>query len=361
MAWVEDLLGSCGSIRPAPLFICFAISAEIYTYSEIEEKPMFEASNETLDVDILVFPETTVLLLASVFEPLRAANRISGQSLYRGRLLSPDGRPVETTAHISIPMDGAFQPEKEETPLFVVSSYNWRRNSTPQMKMALSRTARHRAMIAGVESGTWLMAEASLIDSHRVTVHWEDQEEFAGRYPQIEVVKERFVIDRKRMSSGGSVPTIDMMLEIIRRRQGYSLALEVSRAFLYERDGGGRDLLPSPAGGHGGLDRRLTDAVRLMEETVDQPLSLERLARRTGISARHLQSLFNESFGVAPHLHYLALRLNTARRKVIETRASFADIAAATGFNSASAFSRSYRAQFRESPSETRKRLRLGA
>jgi transcriptional regulator GlxA family with amidase domain len=321
---------------------------------------MFEAAEQPLDVDILAFPETTVLLLASVFEPLRAANRISGQTLYRWRLLSPDGAPVETTAHISIPVDGAFLPDKDDRPLFLVSSYNWRRNNTPQMKMALSRTARRRPMIAGVESGTWLMAEASLLDGHRVTVHWEDQEEFAGRYPQINVVKERFVIDRKRMTSGGSVPTMDMMLEIIRRRQGYSMALEVSRAFLYERDTGGRDLLPSTAGGPDGLDKRLGQAVRLMEETVDQPLSLERLARRTGISARHLQSLFNDSFGVPPHMHYLALRLNAARRKVIESRASFAEIAAATGFNSASAFSRSYRTQFRESPSETRKRLRIG-
>jgi transcriptional regulator GlxA family with amidase domain len=77
-----------------------------------------------------------------------------------------------------------------------------------------------------------------------------------------------------------------------------------------------------------------------------------------GVSARHLQTLFQEGMGVAPHIHYLALRLNAARRKVIETKASFADIAAATGFNSASAFSRSYRAHFSESASETRRRLR---
>lgn len=65
--------------------------------------------------------------------------------------------------------------------------------------------------------------------------------------------------------------------------------------------------------------------------------------------------------GVAPHQHYLALRLNAARRKVIETRAEFADIAALTGFNSSSAFSRSYRAHYHESPTETRRRLRAGA
>jgi transcriptional regulator GlxA family with amidase domain len=318
---------------------------------------MFDTADQTIEIDILAFPETTVILLASVIEPLRAANRISGQTLYKWRLLSPDGKPVETTAHINIPVDGAFRPEKDDRPLFIVSSYNWRRNSTPQMKMALSQTARHRSMIAGVESGTWLMAEASLLDNHRVTVHWEDVEDFTGRYPQIDIVKERYVIDRKRMTTGGALPTLDMMLEIIRRRQGYSMALEVSRSFLYERDGGGRDLMPARGGDVGVTDARLSAALRLMEETVDQPFQLEKLARRINVSARHLQTLFHQSFGVSPHVHYLALRLNAARRRVIETRASFADIAAATGFNSASAFSRSYRSQFSESPSETRKRL----
>jgi transcriptional regulator GlxA family with amidase domain len=107
-------------------------------------------------------------------------------------------------------------------------------------------------------------------------------------------------------------------------------------------------------------DQRVSQAVRLMEETVEAPVTLARLARRIGISVRHLQDLFRDTMAVAPHQHYLALRLNAARRKVIETRLEFADIAAATGFNSSSAFSRSYRAHYHESPTETRRRLRTG-
>lgn len=316
---------------------------------------MFDAPDQMVEIDIVAFPETTVILLASVIEPLRAANRIAGRVLYSWRLLSLDGEPVETTAGIAMPVDGAFKPANETNPLFVVSSYNWRRSNTTAVKIALSRAARHRSMIAGIESGTWLMAEASLLDNHRVTVHWEDLEDFSARYPHINVVKERFVIDRRRMTSGGALPTLDVMLEIIRRRQGYSMALEVSRSFLYERGGGGSDIRPAPSS-VGALDKRLFQALRLMEETVDQPLSLEQLAVRTKVSARHLQTLFQKSFGVSPHVHYMALRLNAARRKVIETDASLADIAAGSGFNSASAFSRAYRAQFQESPSETRSR-----
>jgi transcriptional regulator GlxA family with amidase domain len=93
-----------------------------------------------------------------------------------------------------------------------------------------------------------------------------------------------------------------------------------------------------------------------MEETVGQPLSVETISQKCGVSARHLQTLFQKSFGAPPNLHYLALRLNVARRNVIETDNELAAIATQTGFNSPAAFSRAYRAQFSESPSETRRR-----
>lgn len=321
---------------------------------------MLNASSESLDIDLLVLPETNLILLASVIEPLRAANRIAGRDLYRWRLFTPEGAPIETTSRVSVSALGAFQPQREARPLFVLASYDWKRSATSALRMQLSQTARHRSMIAGIESGTWLLAEASLLDNTTVTTHWEDFEEFTAAYPQVRCVQERFVIDGKRMTSSGSLPTVDLMLEVIRRRQGYSLALEVGRLFSYQQ------VAPSRTDGvaAAGLDirdPRVAQAVRMMEDNIEQPLVLSRLARRIGVSARHLQSLFQENFGAPPHEHYLALRLNAARRRVIETKASFADIAAATGFNSASAFSRSYRANFSESPTATRSRLRRTA
>lgn len=319
---------------------------------------MFTNTGETLDIDILVVPDTNLLLVASVIEPLRAANRIAGLDLYRWRIFSPDGQPIETQSRIPIPVDGPFRPEQETQPLFVVSSYSWRDAATSSLKRLLSKTARYRRMIAGIESGTFLLAETSLLDRVSATTHWEDFDEFARSYPHIQAVRGRYVIDGKRITTGGSLPTLDLMLEIIRRRQGYSLALEVSRLFFYEQAGYRTEASAMPSTGSLQMvDERVSRAVRLMEENIEQPLLLSRLAKRIGVSARHLQALFQDTIGVGPHVHYLALRLNAARRKVIETRLAFAEIALLTGFNSASAFSRAYRTHFRESASETRKRL----
>ncbi len=315
---------------------------------------------ENQHIDILVLPETNLILLASVIEPLRAANRITGKNLYRWTLHSPDGRPVETTSGVPIPVSAAFRPARETDPLFVLASYNWKSAATRDLKFLLSQTARHRASIAGIESGSFILAEASLLDNVSATTHWEDFDDFSRAYPQVGLVRERFVIDAKRITTGGPLPTLDLMLELIRRAHGHSLALEVSRLFIYEQEPIQNEPQDRPTiGNTGSVDPRVQTAVKLMENTVEAPLPLARLARRSGVSIRHLQDLFRQTMGVAPHTHYLALRLNAARRKVIETRASFADIAAETGFNSASAFSRSYRASYAESPSETRRRLRL--
>lgn len=324
-----------------------------------EHTALSDPATATTLLDLLVVPETNLILVASVIEPLRLANRVSGLELYRWRILSPDGQPIETKSHIPIPVDGAFQPGSEEDPLFVLSSHNWKRHATSDLKRLLAKSARHRSVVAGIESGAWLLADTALLDNFSATLHWEDYDDFSAAYPQVKTVRERFVIDGKRITTGGSLPTLDLMLELIRRRHGYSLALEVSRQFIYEQGGVSSNATAMPSTGSIRLaDPRVSQAMRVMEEHLEQPLPLVRLARRIGISERRLQTLFIEAIGAPPHIHYLALRLNAARRKVIETRIPFADIAAATGFNSASAFSRSYRAHFRESPSDTRRRLK---
>ena len=61
-----------------------------------------------------------------------------------------------------------------------------------------------------------------------------------------------------------------------------------------------------------------------------------------------------------PRDYYLALRLNAGRRLVLESRKSMTEIATMTGFGSASAFARSFRSRFGESPREAR-RLQVAA
>ncbi len=317
---------------------------------------MLDPSTEPLDLDILVMPDTTLILVAAVIEPLWAANRVLGERLYRWRMVSADGDPVMTTSGIPIPVDGALAPTESDAPLFVTASYNWENSATSSVRRRLALAGRTRAMVAGVDAGSWLLAVAGLLNGRRATTHWEDFEAFEVRFPDVGLTRDTYVIDGRRITTGGTLPTLDLMLEIVRRRQGYSLALEVSKLFTYDPGGAGDPRFRTPSASNlRTLDDRVADAVKLMEETIDTPLPLEKVARRAGVTARHLQTLFQNCLGVSPHTHYQALRLNCARRMVIETRQPIADIAAAAGFNSAPAFARCYRGRYGESPSAARR------
>src|SRR3546814_5347751 len=150
---------------------------------------------------------------------------------YRWTLTTPDGGPVMTTSGIPIPAMRAFTPQGSRDPLLVVASYNVMEQASPGLIKRLGQAAPARPMIGSVEAGAWLLALAGLLNGRRATTHWEDLDDFAARFPEIDVRPDRFVIDGRRFPTGGASPALAMMLELIRARQGYPLALDVAKLF----------------------------------------------------------------------------------------------------------------------------------
>lgn len=323
---------------------------------------MFHASAETLEIEVLVIPDATLILTAAVLEPLRAANRILGRQQFTWTISTPDGQPAMTTSGIPIPADRRFDAASSAAPLIVVASYRLEKHMTRDLVRRLGAARRHRAAIGGVESGVFLLAEAGLLNESRATAHWEDLEEFASHYPDVDLRQERFVVDRNRFTAGGASPTLDLMLHLIHERCGAPLALDVSKLFIYAPD-----KTPETQRGRASLgalipsEPRVAAAVRLMDAHLDQPLAISVLADRVGVTARHLQSLFHRVLGVTPATYYLGLRLALARRQIIETQRPISEIAAAAGFSHLPVFTRAYGRVYGEAPRDTRRsRLQAG-
>lgn len=146
------------------------------------------------------------------------------------------------------------------------------------------------------------------------------------------------------------------MLHLVRSRLGMATALDVASVFIYDQSRAATDAQPLVSLGRlDGYDPRLAQAIRLMEAHVDQPLTIAAIARRAGVTARTLESIFRGSIGETPGAYYLRLRLNAARRLVVDTRVSMAEVAERTGFSSAAAFSRSFSHAFGTPPVRMRK------
>ncbi|MCC2112483.1 MAG: helix-turn-helix domain-containing protein, partial [Hyphomicrobiales bacterium] len=182
-----------------------------------------------------------------------------------------------------------------------------------------------------------------------------DLEDFAAAYPMVDVRPDRYVRDGTIFTAAGASPAFDMMIDVVRTYAGPAIALDVASVFIYEASRGAGDAQAFVSLGRAeGRDRRLVEAIRIMESRIDRPVTIAAIARRLGISARALELIFRREVGLAPGAYFLMLRLNAARRLVVDTRLSFADIAGRTGFSSAASFSRAFRRAFQRSPSQMR-------
>ncbi len=307
----------------------------------------------------LLLPRFSNHCLANALEPLRAANALSGQTLYRWQLVSLQSDSVSSSSGIQIRSTQTLANLERADALWVLSSYDYRRQSTPLLLTQLRRAARKVAVVGGLDTGSFLLAQAGLLDGHRATIHWQEMDAFQEQFPQVKTVADRFVIDRNRITAGGATTALDLMLHLIGERHGEALRLDVSALFIYDRPHAGGDpqralhLAPAPA-----QAPAVASAIGIMEANLEEPLSIGEVGRRSGCTQRELERRFRRALDATPLFYYRHLRLAAARRMVLETERRVSEIAVRTGFGSASALTRAFREHFGDTPRSVRASVR---
>ncbi len=322
-----------------------------------ETTGIFRPDRNPLPITFLVLPGSSLMCVASAIDPLRGANRIAGARVFDWRVVSCDGLAPATSAAMPIAVSGALDEAADEgRALIAVGGFGTRDFSQPRMVNIFRRLARRACAVGGVEAGAWLLARSGLLNGRAATTHWEDLEDFAAAFPDVDVRPDRYVVDGPVFTTGGASPTFDLMLHLIRSRLGMAVALDVASLFIYDQARRATDAQPLVSLGRlDGHDPRLAQTIRMMESHLDRPLTVGAIARRVGISARTLEKAFLAAIGESPGAYYLRLRLNAARRLVLDTRSPMADIAERTGFSSAAAFSRAFAKGFGKPPSILRR------
>ncbi|MDP2119893.1 MAG: GlxA family transcriptional regulator [Hoeflea sp.] len=313
-----------------------------------------------ITVDLLMAPGCSLLTTASSVEPLRAANRQAGRTVFDWRFLSFDGEAPLTSSGIHWPVSGPHDPSSRSDVLAILAGFGAAEMTDRKLIAHIYRAARQATIVIGIESGAWLLARAGLLDDHRAATHWEDFEEFAAAFPNVNLRPDRYVIDGRFITTSGASPTFDMMVDLVRRVLGHPAALDVASSFVHDDLRAAGDAQVNVTLGDAEHDPRLVRSIRIMETHIDAPLSIAAIARRVSMSARGLEQLFARQLGETPGAYFLSLRLAAARRFVDNTRLTMTDIASRTGFSSQSALSRAFSRQFGISPTLSRKR-RSGA
>jgi transcriptional regulator GlxA family with amidase domain len=314
------------------------------------------ASDETVSaqpthVGFLLIPDFALLPYASAIEPLRAANRLSGRPLYRWSHVSIDGMPSQASNGVEIRPDLSVGDEARFDYLIVCAGGNPAAFRNASVFAFLRQQARRGARIGGVSGGPYVLARANLLAGYRFTIHWEHAPALIEDYPELDLRRSLYEIDRDRLTCSGGTAPLDMMHAVIAREHGSELALAVSEWFLqtHVREGAGPQRMPLRER-LGVSHAPLLRVVERMEQNIEAPLPRTELARSAGVSMRQLERLFRTHLGHSLGEHYLALRLDRARDLLRQTSLSVLEVAVVCGFSSASHFSRAFRARFHHPP-----------
>ncbi len=306
------------------------------------------------DVAFLLVPRFSMIALYGALEPLRVANRFAGPT-FSWRFVSADGLPVAASNDIPVSVSGDLKSIGQPDMAVISASYEPERGITRPMLSAVKALARRRVLMAAIDTGPFLLAEAGLLDGHRATCHWESLPGFRESFPEVQAEQALYVTDRDRMTCAGGAAAIDMMLDWIGRLLGKPLAVAVADQLVHYRSAEqpGQARLPAAAR-YGTTDARLIRIITAMEEQGEDPLDAERLARLAGLSVRQMERLFARELRERPMGFYLKLRLEKAERLITYSAMSLSEIAVACGFSSLPLFSRSFRARYGKPPSALR-------
>ena len=310
----------------------------------------------------LMVPKFSLGALSSAIEPLRLANYVSGQRLYEWHTVSMDGNAVASSAGIVVAADLSIADADARLPtVFVCGGIETHRFENARLATWLRQIERRGTSIGALCTGSHILARLGLLDGYRCTIHWENLPGFAEDFPNIDVSEDIFVIDRNRYTCAGGMASSDMMLSFINRDHGYELAAAVSEALMCERIRGEDDHQRMALRLRLAVSQpRLLSSINVMSENIEAPLSQTELAHEIGLSTRQLERLFLKYLNCTPSRYYLDMRLNRARALLQQTCMSVTNVALASGFVSASHFSKSYRVHFGHAPRET-KRLTSGS
>lgn len=313
------------------------------------------ATQDAETIGFLLVPSFSMMAFASAVEPLRVANRLGGGSLYRWEIVSRDGSPIPASNGMSLVADRSIAEPVKYDKAVVCAGFEPERHYDKRIKSWLVQAGRGGAPLGAMDTGSFFLAWAGLLDGYRATTHWESLDSFREQFPRVDVDSGLFVFDRKRFTCAGGTAALDMMLHLITLRHGHRLAAAVSEQFIHAhiRDPKERQRM-EPKERQGIADPRLARALSVMEGHLEELLGMDEISKAVGVSRRQLERMFHRHFRMTPVRYYLELRLQRARALLQYSDLSIVEIAVACGFGSAAHFSRTYHGWAGNAPSVER-------
>jgi len=311
-------------------------------------------------IGILIFPDFQLLDAAGPISVFEIAGRYARTNT-PVRVMAAEPGPVRSTSGAEM-LARKFGPASALTTLIIAGGDGVERAARNTCTINFVKAVAARGTrVASVCSGTFMLAEAGLLDGKRATTHWQRTRQFLNAYPKVKLEPDQiFVREGNIWSSAGITAGIDLALAMAAEDYGERVVEQTARQLvLYHRRSGGQSQfsslleLKAPTGRFGPL---LTWA----REHLDAKLTVDDLAERAGMSSRHFTRAFIAETGSTPSKAIERLRVEVARARVQSSSEAIERVAEVTGFRDPERMRRAFIRAFGQPPQSLRRAARAG-
>lgn len=310
---------------------------------------------------IVVFDDVTMLDVAGAGEVFAEATRAGAD--YQLKIASVDGNDVTTSIGTRLGVTDAIASiESADTVLVAGSDDLPRRPLDPALVNAIRSIAGRTRRLASICTGSFVLAQAGLLQGRRATTHWHEVRLFARAFPDITVEPDAiFVRDGEVFTSAGISSGIDLALALVEMDYGTELVRAVARwLVVYLKRAGGQSQFSVLVEADPPPESPLRKVTTAISANPADNHSVNTLAARASLSTRQLTRRFQSELGTTPARYVEMVRIDAARA-ALDAGRSVAETARLAGFGSAESLRRVFVDHLGVTPKAYRERFRTAA
>jgi transcriptional regulator GlxA family with amidase domain len=290
-----------------------------------------------LNVGFILARRFTLCALANFVDVLRLAADEGDRSrpiLCSWRVLSPTMEPIASSCGITVqPEERLGDPARFDYLVVIGGLVDEIENLHPETVRFLVRAAAAGVPLVGVCTGTFALHQAGLMHGYRACVSWFHHEDFLERFDGLKPVSDQiFVVDRDRLTCSGGVSSAHLAAFLVKRHLGAARASKSLHIMIIDEALAAEEPQPGMPLALATGDALVRRALRVMQQSIDAPLSIGRVVARLGVSRRTLERRFREALRLTPLEADRLIRVEQAKHLLRTTRRTATQIAAETGF-----------------------------
>jgi len=322
---------------------------------------------KTKHIVIIAPPMTSLLDVAGPLEVFSKTtdyiknNLSETKESYTTHILSIDSSNiVNTSSGLPIICEGGIESINYgiDTVLFAgKGGYNPKDVIVEPLLNWLKENANKIRRIGSICAGAFILAEAGLLNGRRATSHWQVCDKLARQYPDVKVEKDPiYVKDGNIYTSAGISTGMDLSLALVEEDFGRNVAVMVARILVLYLKRPGNQSQFSNVLMHQTVDYEPIQTIQdWIIDHLDEQLTVEILAEKALMSPRNFARVFLRETGITPAKYIEKMRLETARRRLEETRLTIDEISNECGVGNADGLRRLFLRHMKTTPGDYRR------